>query len=130
MDTPNYSLVPDQSEILDSTIIMVEAYFNNHIFFRCSYLIRHFYPDQELADNPPDNVVFEKLNREILVNNPIVTLYELAWKDVADSNFQNASNVDTEHFKNINMLEDDEGNTKENREKLLKQLENQTTSVN
>jgi len=60
VDQPNYSLVPDQAEILDSTIIMVEASYKEKLFFRCSYLIRHFYADAELADNPPDVVDISK----------------------------------------------------------------------
>jgi len=126
VDQPKYDLVPDQTEILDSTIIMVEASFKEKLFFRCSYLIRHFYKDQELSDNPPDAVNFDMLFREILLANPIVTIYELAWKDILDENYVQGQNIDTVQFKNINMLEEEKTeNIGQDRAQIIKEIENQ-----
>ena len=80
VDAPDFGKVPDETDLLDSTIIMITASFKNQKFFRCSYLIRHFYQEQELIDNPPDFINYDKLMREIRMEQPIITLYELAWE--------------------------------------------------
>ena len=125
VDQPNYSLVPNQQEILDSTIVMIEASYKEKLFFRCSYLIRHFYTDPELQENTPDTVLFDKLHREILIGNPIVTIYELAWKDQEGGLGGLSSNqiIDSSVFKDVNMFEEESNDKLGERRNLLEELE-------
>ena len=110
---------------------MDEASYKEKLFFRCSYLIRHFYADPVLAESQPDQVNFEKLSREILLANPIVTIYELAWKGLIDTNIGcQQSTVDAGQFKNINMFDDDcqPMDKNDERQKLLTDLQAQVAN--
>ena len=104
-------------DIFDSTIIMVVASYNGKKFFRCSYLIRQFYEDEELQLNQPENIQFDKLFREIKTDKPIIKLYELVWDE---DNVIMGEKVSGEKFEDLDMFKDNDAKEEmEERERTL-----------
>lgn len=121
VDPPKYEQVPDETDILNSTIIMIIVKYKKNRFFRCSYLIRQFYQDEELALNPPDNIVWDKLFREIKTEKPIITLYDLVWDD---NTLVIPGNINKGQFEGVDILGDTESQMgeQEERNQTLQQL--------
>jgi len=43
--------------------------------------VYNFYADQELADNPPEEVQIDKITRNILADKPRITRFDIKWGD-------------------------------------------------
>lgn len=101
---------------------MIIVYFKTHKFFRCSYLIRHMYQEDSLAMNPPEQIIWNKLFREIKTEKPIITLYDVVWDDYLTS--KSIGNIDKDRFKEIDLMQtqDDQENEQEERTIALKKL--------
>ena len=104
VDPPNYKAIPDELDVLDSTIIMIVVYYKKKKFFRCSYLIRQFYQDKDLMENKGESIVWDKLYREIRTDKPIITLYEVVWDQSLTSGMP--GRIDKNQFEAINLLAD------------------------
>ena len=107
---------------MDTTIVMIVASYKGQKFFRCSYLIRQYYDDEELQQNPPDEIVFEKAFREIKTEKPIVTFYDLVWDE--DKNLPHHK-LQGDDFEDFDMLADNSQklkNEQEERNETIKQL--------
>ena len=114
-------------DILDSTIIMIIGSYKGNKFFRCSYLIRQFYPDPEMQENQPEVIQLDKLNREIKVEKPIIQLYELVWEETGNFGTEKLSG---ENFQNIDMFADTTTGDVDDRANILNKLKaNNTDSV-
>lgn len=48
-------------------------------YFRCSYLVTHKYDSEEMNMNPPMDIAYANLVREVKTGNPMITVQELPW---------------------------------------------------
>jgi len=77
-------------------------------YFRCSYLVTHKYDSEELNMDPPMEIAYGNLIREVRTNNPMITVQELPWDQLISSEnsqrteFQNTS---TDQLQNFDMLQ-------------------------
>lgn len=69
------------SEILGVTAIILSVSYRNQEFFRVGYYVYNFYEDQELADNPPEEVLIDKITRNVLADKPRITRFDIKWGD-------------------------------------------------
>lgn len=77
---------PDVSKILASEIVgvtgvLVTCSYNQQEFFRVGYYVNNYYEEQELAENPPELPLIDRLTRHILVEKPRVTKFQIQWDD-------------------------------------------------
>ena len=71
-------------EILGVTAIILSVSYRNQEFFRVGYYVYNFYADQELADNPPEEVLVDKVTRNVLADKPRITRFDIKWGDEKD----------------------------------------------
>jgi Histone chaperone involved in gene silencing len=50
-------------------------------FFRVGYYVYNTYTEQELIDNPPEEVQIDKVVRNILAEKPRITRFDIKWGD-------------------------------------------------
>ena len=79
---PDYSKLSNPYDVFDTTILMVIVLIEGREFFRCSYLVTHEYDNEEMRDNPPDQIDLDKLVRKIKTDNPVITIKEIAWEEL------------------------------------------------
>lgn len=60
---------------------MICAY-NSQEFVRVGYYVNVDYEDEQLRLEPPENVIFEKLSRNILAEKPRVTRFPIKWDNM------------------------------------------------
>lgn len=76
-------------------------------YFRCSYLVTHKYDSEELNMNPPMDIAYPNLVREVKTDNPMITVQELPWdKLISSENGQKTEfhNQSKEQLQNFDML--------------------------
>lgn len=71
-------------------------------YFRCSYLVTHKYQDENLNLNPPMEIMWEGLLREVKTGNPMITMQELPWDQLLGSQAQ--MNTQNNQLGNVNLL--------------------------
>lgn len=126
VEPPNYKAIPDETDVLDSTIVMVIVYYKKKKFFRCSYLIRQFYQDLEMQEKAStEPIQWDKLYREIKTDKPIITLYDMVWDENSTMNLP--SNINKDQFEGVNLFKDTEDEQAQRNEEL-KQLNAVSTS--
>ena len=74
-----------ESEIVGVTDILVTCSYANQEFFRVGYYVNNYYEELELAENPPEKPLIDRLIRHILVEKPRVTKFQIQWDDQAQS---------------------------------------------
>lgn len=79
---PDPTKIPDQSDILGVTLLMITALYRRQEFFRCSYFVYNNYEDQTMMSNS-ESVKFEHVLRSILFDKPRVRVYEIMWDHTA-----------------------------------------------
>lgn len=73
-------------------------------YFRCSYLMTHKYDSEELNMDPPMEIAYDRLIREVRTNNPMITVQELPWDQLISTengqrtDFQNQNPAQLENF--------------------------------
>jgi len=113
-------------DVLDSTIVMIMVSYKQRRFFRCSYLIRHFYQDEAMSENPPEHIVWDKLFREIKTDKPIITLYDMVWDENAQGN---VGGIRKEQFIGVDMMATDAAaEEQKERDQTMLQLQGGKTS--
>jgi histone chaperone ASF1 len=72
---PDKSRLPsDQSEdVLGVTVIIITASYREKEFVRVGYYVNTYYEDPALAEDPPADVQWDKLSRNVLIEKPKVT---------------------------------------------------------
>ena len=70
-----------ESEIVGVTGILVTCSYANQEFFRVGYYVNNYYEEPELAENPPEKPLIDRLIRHILVEKPRVTKFQIQWED-------------------------------------------------
>ncbi len=65
----------------------------NQEFFRVGYYVNNYYEDPEMAENPPERPIIDKLTRHILVEKPRVTKFQIQWEDTNLMMMQNENDI-------------------------------------
>jgi len=65
--------------LLGPTVIILNASYNDQEFVRVGYYINVAYDVEEMNENPPAQVDFNHLKREILATEPRVTRFKINW---------------------------------------------------
>lgn len=73
---PNPDKIPTK-DILGATVIMLSCSYMGHEYTRIGYYVNNEYTTEELRENPPQVPNVEFIQRNILDENPRITLYSL-----------------------------------------------------
>lgn len=74
---PNPSVIPPEDVLGVAALILTGSY-KDQEFVRVGYYQNTEYEDEEMKENPPKNIVFERLVRDISVK-PRVTRFQIKW---------------------------------------------------
>ncbi|KAG0291649.1 Histone chaperone asf1 [Linnemannia gamsii] len=77
-DAPKPELIP-HNDIVGVTVILITCSYLEKEFVRIGYYVNNDYLEQELRDNPPEQIAYEKLFRSILAEKPRVTRFPINW---------------------------------------------------
>jgi histone chaperone ASF1 len=78
-DGPKTSLIP-QHDAVGVTVVLLTASYLGQEFTRVGYYVNNEYTDPEMRENPPSQVQFEQLQRNILASSPRVTRFKIDWE--------------------------------------------------
>jgi histone chaperone ASF1 len=62
-----------KKDLLEVTVVLLSCLYKEKEFVRVGYYVNNEYTEEELRENPPEDVVIEKLQRNILADKPKVT---------------------------------------------------------
>lgn len=82
LDPPDYTKLPSEFDIFDTSVLMILVYVAGQEFFRCSYLTTHVYTNEKYAEEPPETVKWDEVERRINAAKPIIAASEIDWKDI------------------------------------------------
>jgi len=68
-----------KNDVLGVTVVLLSCSYVDKPFVQVGYYVNNEYADEELRENPPERIVFEKLYRNILGDKPKVTRYPIDW---------------------------------------------------
>ncbi|KAI8324819.1 histone deposition protein Asf1 [Martensiomyces pterosporus] len=81
-DAPQVDKIPKE-DLVGVTVILLTCSYKEKEFVRIGYYVDNAYADEELAANPPDVPVLDKIYRSILADKPRVTRFPINWDDPA-----------------------------------------------
>ena len=67
------------NDIIGVTVILLTCSYLSREFVRVGYYVNVEYRDEELKENPPAQIQFEDLVRNILADKPRVTRFPINW---------------------------------------------------
>ncbi|WOO85608.1 Histone chaperone ASF1 [Vanrija pseudolonga] len=78
---PQHHLLPsvEPAEILGITVIIITASYRDKEFVRVGYYVNTDYEDEQLRLEPPSQVIWDKLYRNVLIEKPKVTRFQNPW---------------------------------------------------
>jgi len=79
-NAPDPKKIPAQ-EAVGVTVVLLTCAYRDQVFVKIGYFVKSYYPDPELAENPPTEPQFDKLHREIIVDQPRVTKFIINWDE-------------------------------------------------
>ncbi|BEI84118.1 hypothetical protein CcaverHIS002_0407220 [Cutaneotrichosporon cavernicola] len=84
---PKHNLLPsvDAEEVLGVTVIIITASYRDKEFVRVGYYVSTYYEDEALKENPPKQVIWEQVHRNVLIEKPKVTRFQNPWDSGAVS---------------------------------------------
>lgn len=71
-----------QGDILGVTVVLLICSYRDQEFVRIGYYLNNEYIDEELKLNPPEIILIEKVERNILADKPRVTRVPIKWDTV------------------------------------------------
>lgn len=71
-DAPKIELLP-KKDLLEVTVVLLSCLYNEKEFVRVGYYVNNEYIDEEMRENPPEQVIIDQLQRNILADKPKVT---------------------------------------------------------
>ncbi|CAO3654648.1 unnamed protein product [Mucor fragilis] len=77
-DAPKIELLP-KADLLEVTVVLLSCLYNDKEFVRVGYYVNNEYIDEQLRENPPEQVLIDQLHRNILADKPKVTRYMIDW---------------------------------------------------
>ncbi|CAG8541691.1 977_t:CDS:2 [Ambispora gerdemannii] len=66
-------------DILGVTVVIITCSFRNQEFVRVGYYVNNEYRDEEMRENPPEELHLDKLYKNILADKPRVTRVPIKW---------------------------------------------------
>ncbi|KAK9765273.1 Histone chaperone asf1 [Basidiobolus ranarum] len=132
-EPPKSDLIPHE-DILGVTVILLTCSYKEREFVRVGYYVNNEYMDEELKENPPEKVEFDKLYRNILAEKPRVTRFPISWdnpeadetaastKAEEDAKVENASGQEDDLMEEEELIdeeEEEEGDDVEEEEELV-----------
>mmetsp|Transcript_24273 Transcript_24273/g.30883 ORF Transcript_24273/g.30883 Transcript_24273/m.30883 type:complete len:154 (-) Transcript_24273:114-575(-) len=75
---PDIEKIP-KSDVLGVTVILLMAAYKGKDFYRVGYYVNNDYTDEELKENPPATPIIDKITRNILLDKPRVTRWQIEW---------------------------------------------------
>jgi histone chaperone ASF1 len=60
-------------------VILITCSYQDREFVRIGYYVNNDYLDEELRENPPESIAYDKLYRSILAEKPRVTRFPINW---------------------------------------------------
>ncbi len=78
MDAPDPSKIPPE-DIIGCTALVVSGVYNGREFLRCGYYVSVNYEDEELIENPPEQIQLDKLVRTIIADKPRIFKIPIDW---------------------------------------------------
>lgn len=80
------SLPDDPKDVLGSAVVLVTCSYQNKEFISVGFFVNTEYESQDLKDNPPeDNILFDKLVRQVLIDKPVVKRVRIDLDESTDS---------------------------------------------
>jgi histone chaperone ASF1 len=61
------------------TVLLLSCAYNGKEFVRIGYYVNNDYTEEELQENPPSKIVYDKIQRSILADKPRVTRIQIPW---------------------------------------------------
>ena len=80
---PNHEIIPQQ-EVVSVTVMLLSGLYNDKEFVRVGYYVNNEYEKDEYKEEPPKKVIIEEVSRNILVNKPRVTKFNIPWDNEDD----------------------------------------------
>ncbi|WFD34629.1 Histone chaperone asf1 [Malassezia cuniculi] len=77
-EAPSPDKIP-ASDLLGVTVILLTASYKGAEFIRVGYYVNNAYEDEEMRENPPEEVQLDKVRREVLASKPRVTRFNINW---------------------------------------------------
>jgi histone chaperone ASF1 len=68
-----------KADLLEVTVVLLSCLYNDKEFVRVGYYVNNEYADEQLRENPPEQVLVDQLQRNILADKPKVTRYMIDW---------------------------------------------------
>ena len=88
---PDHTKIPE-SEILGVTAILLCCSYNGQEFFRCGYYLNNLYDNEDMNENPPEQVQVDRIVRSVLADKPRITKFNIDW-DVEAKNIPTYNNT-------------------------------------
>lgn len=80
---PNHEIIPQQ-EVVSVTVMLLSGLYNDKEFVRVGYYVNNEYEKEEYKEEPPKKVIIEEVSRNILVDKPRVTKFNISWDNEDD----------------------------------------------
>lgn len=77
---PSIDKIPSE-DILGVTVILLTGSYADQEFIRVGYYVNNAYESEELRENPPETLDLSKVKRELLVDKPRVTRFNIKWDE-------------------------------------------------
>merc|ERR1711983_703598 len=101
------------SDTVGVTVILITCAYRGQEFIRVGYYVSNEYSDPEMQETPPENPVFDKLNRNILASNPRVTKFKINWDPTNSTNQPSTSQEGEEGQLEQNTADMEDDNSKD-----------------
>jgi histone chaperone ASF1 len=79
-DAPDARQIPAH-DLLGVTVILLSCFYKDREFIRIGYYVSNEYDCEELNANPPEQILYERIQRNILADKPRVTRYQIDWSN-------------------------------------------------
>ncbi|KAK0069495.1 histone chaperone asf1b-B [Biomphalaria pfeifferi] len=79
-DPPDVKKIP-VDDIMGVTVVLLTCSYRGKEFIRVGYYVNNEYDDPELKENPPTEIQYNKLTRNILSSEVRVTRFTIPWHD-------------------------------------------------
>ncbi|GJJ73354.1 histone chaperone ASF1 [Entomortierella parvispora] len=76
-------LIP-HGDIVGMAVVLITCAYKGKEFVRIGYYVNNDYIEDEMRENPPETIVYDKLFRNILANKPRVTRFPINWDNPAE----------------------------------------------
>ncbi|KXN74659.1 anti-silence-domain-containing protein [Conidiobolus coronatus NRRL 28638] len=77
---PDFSKI-NSLDIVDVTVVYISCYYREQEFVRCGFYQNNYYESEELMNEPPLQIDFTQLKRNLLAERPKVTVFPINWDE-------------------------------------------------